>query len=93
MQHPGKHISPFVITFCVKPVVYLRKVLPLKLCSYLSFRFNYEPVQESLHYSHHEALSSHSSPFKSASRQPRDARSMPPTPLLTRNALSSTQLR
>ncbi|XP_008318724.1 FERM domain-containing protein 4B isoform X3 [Cynoglossus semilaevis] len=56
-------------------------------------RFNYEPVQESLHYSHHEALSSHSSPFKSASRQPRDARSMPPTPLLTRNALSSTQLR
>uniref|UniRef100_A0A672ID09 FERM domain containing 4Ba n=1 Tax=Salarias fasciatus TaxID=181472 RepID=A0A672ID09_SALFA len=32
-------------------------------------------------------------PFKPASRQPRDARSMPPTPLLTRNAYSSTQLR
>uniref|UniRef100_A0A8C9YBH8 FERM domain containing 4B n=1 Tax=Sander lucioperca TaxID=283035 RepID=A0A8C9YBH8_SANLU len=48
---------------------------------------------DSLHYSHRNALSSHSSPFKPASRQPRDARSMPPTPLLTRNAYSSTQLR
>lgn len=35
----------------------------------------------------------HGSPFRSVSRQPRDARSMPPTPLLTRNAYSSTQLR
>ncbi|XP_070758129.1 FERM domain-containing protein 4B isoform X4 [Enoplosus armatus] len=43
--------------------------------------------------SHRDALSSHRSPFKPASRQPRDARSMPPTPLLTRNAYSSTQLR
>uniref|UniRef100_UPI003AAF322E FERM domain-containing protein 4B isoform X2 n=1 Tax=Centroberyx gerrardi TaxID=166262 RepID=UPI003AAF322E len=43
--------------------------------------------------SHRNALSSHSSPYKPASRQPRDARSMPPTPLLTRNAYSSTQLR
>ncbi|KAK7916372.1 hypothetical protein WMY93_012133 [Mugilogobius chulae] len=34
-----------------------------------------------------------SSPYKQPSRQPRDARSMPPTPLLTRNAYSSTQLR
>ncbi|XP_040889696.1 FERM domain-containing protein 4B isoform X2 [Toxotes jaculatrix] len=56
-------------------------------------RLNYGQVQESLHYSHRDALSSHSSPFKPASRQPRDARSMPPTPLLTRNAYSSTQLR
>ncbi|XP_029287249.1 FERM domain-containing protein 4B isoform X4 [Cottoperca gobio] len=54
---------------------------------------NYGQVQESLHYNHRDALSSHSSPFKPASRQPRDARSMPPTPLLTRNAYSSTQLR
>ncbi|XP_047439151.1 FERM domain-containing protein 4B isoform X3 [Mugil cephalus] len=54
-------------------------------------RFDYD--QEPLHYSHRDALSSHSSPFKPASRQPRDARSMPPTPLLTRNAYSSTQLR
>ncbi|XP_033481349.2 FERM domain-containing protein 4B isoform X3 [Epinephelus lanceolatus] len=56
-------------------------------------RLNYGQVQESLHYGHRDALSSHSSPFKPASRQPRDARSMPPTPLLTRNAYSSTQLR
>ncbi|XP_063766832.1 FERM domain-containing protein 4B isoform X2 [Eleginops maclovinus] len=54
-------------------------------------RLNYG--QESVHHIHHDALSSHSSPFKPASRQPRDARSMPPTPLLTRNAYSSTQLR
>ncbi|KAM3621924.1 uncharacterized protein V6R79_017905 [Siganus canaliculatus] len=54
-------------------------------------RLNYG--QESLHYSHRDALSSCSSPFKAGSRQPRDARSMPPTPLLTRNAYSSTQLR
>ncbi|XP_031135797.1 FERM domain-containing protein 4B isoform X2 [Sander lucioperca] len=56
-------------------------------------RLYYGQVQDSLHYSHRNALSSHSSPFKPASRQPRDARSMPPTPLLTRNAYSSTQLR
>ncbi|XP_036955767.1 FERM domain-containing protein 4B isoform X7 [Acanthopagrus latus] len=56
-------------------------------------RLNYGHVQESLHCSHRDALSSHSSPFKPSSRQPRDARSMPPTPLLTRNAYSSTQLR
>ncbi|XP_070701253.1 FERM domain-containing protein 4B [Pempheris klunzingeri] len=56
-------------------------------------RLNYGHDPESLHYSHRDALSSHSSPFKAASRQPHDARSMPPTPLLTRNAYSSTQLR
>ncbi|KAM6980800.1 FERM domain-containing protein 4B [Aplochiton taeniatus] len=58
-----------------------------------SSRLNYDQVQESLHYTHYNALSSHSSPYKSDSRQPRDARSMPPTPLLTRNAYSSSQLR
>ncbi|XP_069570510.1 FERM domain-containing protein 4B isoform X2 [Brachyistius frenatus] len=56
-------------------------------------RLNYGQVQESLHYSNHDASSGYSSPFKPASRQPRDARSMPPTPLITRNAYSSTQLR
>ncbi|KAM6927632.1 FERM domain-containing protein 4B [Xenentodon cancila] len=56
-------------------------------------RLHYSQVQESLHYRQSDALSSCSSPFKPASRQPRDARSMPPTPLLTRNAYSSTQLR
>uniref|UniRef100_A0A3Q2XU77 FERM domain containing 4B n=1 Tax=Hippocampus comes TaxID=109280 RepID=A0A3Q2XU77_HIPCM len=48
---------------------------------------------DALRHSHHDALFSHSSPHKSVSRQPRDARSMPPTPLLTRNAYSSTQLK
>ncbi|XP_029907826.1 FERM domain-containing protein 4B isoform X1 [Myripristis murdjan] len=56
-------------------------------------RLNYGQVQESHHYNLRNALSSHSSPYKQGSRQPRDARSMPPTPLLTRNAYSSTQLR
>ncbi|XP_019735027.1 FERM domain-containing protein 4B isoform X1 [Hippocampus comes] len=56
-------------------------------------RLNYSPIQEALRHSHHDALFSHSSPHKSVSRQPRDARSMPPTPLLTRNAYSSTQLK
>ena len=64
-----------------------------KHCCYFCSRFIYGQVQEPLHYSHRDALSSHSSPFKPASRQPRDARSMPPTPLLTRNAYSSNQLR
>uniref|UniRef100_A0A8C7VQR7 FERM domain containing 4Ba n=1 Tax=Oncorhynchus mykiss TaxID=8022 RepID=A0A8C7VQR7_ONCMY len=50
-------------------------------------------VREPFHYNHADALSSHISPYKPASRQPRDARSMPPTPLLTRNAYSSTQIR
>ncbi|XP_041639425.1 FERM domain-containing protein 4B isoform X2 [Cheilinus undulatus] len=56
-------------------------------------RLYYNQVTESLHFSHRDAFSSNNSPFKPASRQPRDARSMPPTPILTRNAYSSTQLR
>ncbi|KAF3689466.1 FERM domain-containing protein 4B GRP1-binding protein GRSP1 [Channa argus] len=52
-------------------------------------RLNYGRLQDT----QHDALSSHSSPFKAASRQPRDARSMPPTPLLTRNPYCSSQLR
>ncbi|XP_061639483.1 FERM domain-containing protein 4B-like isoform X1 [Phyllopteryx taeniolatus] len=57
-------------------------------------RLNYSQIQDPLHYSHHDALLSQSnSPYKTASRQSCDARSMPPTPLLTRNAYSSTQLK
>ncbi|KAM4581652.1 FERM domain-containing protein 4B isoform 3-T3 [Fundulus diaphanus] len=52
-------------------------------------RLTYDQV----YYSHSDALSSYSSPLKQQSRQPCDARSMPPTPRLHRNALSSTQLR
>ncbi|XP_055077615.1 FERM domain-containing protein 4B isoform X2 [Periophthalmus magnuspinnatus] len=51
-------------------------------------RLNYG--QDPYYYTNCDALSS---PYKQPSRQPRDARSMPPTPLLTRNAYSSTQLR
>uniref|UniRef100_A0A3Q4I802 FERM domain containing 4Ba n=1 Tax=Neolamprologus brichardi TaxID=32507 RepID=A0A3Q4I802_NEOBR len=53
----------------------------------------FDQDQEAHHYSHNDTLSVYSSPCKAASRQPRDARSMPPTPLLTRNAYSSTQLQ
>ncbi|XP_029550482.1 FERM domain-containing protein 4B isoform X2 [Salmo trutta] len=56
-------------------------------------RLNDGEVREPFHYNHADALSSHISPYKPASRQPRDASSMPPTPLLTRNAYSSTQIR
>nr|XP_015202753.1 PREDICTED: FERM domain-containing protein 4B isoform X2 [Lepisosteus oculatus] len=57
-------------------------------------RLNYSDIiQDSLSYDHREALSTHSSPYKIPARQPRDARSMPPTPVMTRNAYSSSQLR
>ncbi|KAM9536439.1 FERM domain-containing protein 4B isoform 6-T6 [Salvelinus alpinus] len=47
-------------------------------------RLNYGEVQEPFHYNHRDALSSH---------KPASAHSMPPTPLLTRNAYSSIQFR
>ncbi|XP_058855771.1 FERM domain-containing protein 4B-like isoform X1 [Acipenser ruthenus] len=57
-------------------------------------RFNDgDNVQGTLQYNHREALSTHSSPYKTPARQPRDTRSMPPTPVMTRNAYSSSQLR
>uniref|UniRef100_A0A7N6FJ35 FERM domain-containing protein n=1 Tax=Anabas testudineus TaxID=64144 RepID=A0A7N6FJ35_ANATE len=40
-----------------------------------------------------EDSSNHSSPYKTLPRPPRDPRSMPPTPVMTRNAYSSSQLR
>uniref|UniRef100_A0A3Q2ZBS9 FERM domain containing 4B n=1 Tax=Hippocampus comes TaxID=109280 RepID=A0A3Q2ZBS9_HIPCM len=40
-----------------------------------------------------ETSSTHSSPYKTLPRAPRDPRSMPPTPAMTRNAYSSSQLR
>ncbi|XP_077385833.1 FERM domain-containing protein 4B-like isoform X2 [Festucalex cinctus] len=56
-------------------------------------RLIYSQIQEPRHQSHNDALLSPNSAYKSASRHPRDSRSMPPTPLLTRNAYSSTQLK
>uniref|UniRef100_A0A8C9S5A1 FERM domain containing 4B n=1 Tax=Scleropages formosus TaxID=113540 RepID=A0A8C9S5A1_SCLFO len=52
----------------------------------------YSDIQDS-YYNYRETLSTHSSPCKPTSRQPRDARSVPQTPVMTRNAYSSTQLR
>uniref|UniRef100_A0A6Q2Z6K2 FERM domain-containing protein n=1 Tax=Esox lucius TaxID=8010 RepID=A0A6Q2Z6K2_ESOLU len=69
------------------------EVTSVKSIVLLHSRLNNGEVQESFQYSHSDALSSHSSPYQPASRQPRDSRSMPPTPLLARNAYSSTQLR
>uniref|UniRef100_A0AAY4EB61 FERM domain-containing protein n=1 Tax=Denticeps clupeoides TaxID=299321 RepID=A0AAY4EB61_9TELE len=40
-----------------------------------------------------EVSSTHSSPYKTLPRHPRDARSVPQTPVMTRNAYSSSQLR
>lgn len=40
-----------------------------------------------------EGSSTHSSPYKTLPRPPRDPRSMPATPVMTRNAYSSSQLR
>ncbi|XP_035501284.1 FERM domain-containing protein 4B isoform X2 [Scophthalmus maximus] len=51
--------------------------------------------QEGSHYYHNprEVSSTNSSPYKTLPRPPRDPRSMPPTPVMTRNAYSSSQLR
>ncbi|XP_054640750.1 FERM domain-containing protein 4B isoform X2 [Dunckerocampus dactyliophorus] len=51
--------------------------------------------QEASQYYHNprEVSSTHSSPYKTLPRPPRDPRSMPPTPIMTRNAYSSSQLR
>uniref|UniRef100_A0A8B9H2E3 FERM domain containing 4Ba n=1 Tax=Astyanax mexicanus TaxID=7994 RepID=A0A8B9H2E3_ASTMX len=65
----------------------------VKQCFNLYFRSNYAEVQDPYPYLHRDALSTHSSPYYPASKQPRDSRSMPPTPQLTRNAFSSIQLR
>ncbi|XP_051562284.1 FERM domain-containing protein 4B-like isoform X2 [Myxocyprinus asiaticus] len=55
-------------------------------------RLNYGEVQETLAYTHGDALSIHSSPYRPPTRQPRDSQSMPHTPQLPRNAYSSVQL-
>uniref|UniRef100_A0A3Q1BY41 FERM domain-containing protein n=1 Tax=Amphiprion ocellaris TaxID=80972 RepID=A0A3Q1BY41_AMPOC len=91
LEEIEKEINAYRIKKGKKPTQ--RASLILAGSSHLCSRLNYGEVQESFHYNHSDALSSYRSPFKAASRQPRDARSMPPTPLLTRNAYSSTQLR
>ncbi|XP_067854986.1 FERM domain-containing protein 4B-like isoform X2 [Heptranchias perlo] len=49
-------------------------------------------LQDILH-SHRELSSTHSSPYRTQGRQCHGGRSMPATPVLTRNAYSSSQLR
>ncbi|XP_068561320.1 FERM domain-containing protein 4B-like isoform X2 [Cebidichthys violaceus] len=51
--------------------------------------------QDTSHYCQNprEVSSTHSSPYKTLPRPPRDPHSMPPTPIMTRNAYSSSQLR
>lgn len=58
------------------------------------YRLAFESQEAPQYYQNpREASSSHSSPFKTLPRPPRDPRSMPPTPVMTRNAYSSSQLR
>ncbi|XP_063071353.1 FERM domain-containing protein 4B isoform X2 [Engraulis encrasicolus] len=57
-------------------------------------RLPYGEGQDAFQHGAREVVSSHSSPYRSGpgARPGRDTRSMPPTPVLTRNAYSSTQL-
>lgn len=58
------------------------------------FRLAFESPDASHFYQNpREVSSTHSSPYKTLPRPPRDPRSMPPTPVMTRNAYSSSQLR
>ncbi|KAL2091499.1 hypothetical protein ACEWY4_013762 [Coilia grayii] len=52
----------------------------------------YGEAQDLFHHAPRDVVSGHSSPYRPGARPPRDTRSMPPTPVLTRNAYSSTQL-
>ncbi|KAM3872629.1 FERM domain-containing protein 4B [Diretmus argenteus] len=57
-------------------------------------RLAFEGPEPSHYYqSAREVSSTNSSPYKTLPRPPRDPRSMPPTPVMTRNAYSSSQLR
>uniref|UniRef100_A0A672J5A8 FERM domain containing 4Bb n=1 Tax=Salarias fasciatus TaxID=181472 RepID=A0A672J5A8_SALFA len=61
----------------------------------LGAEYDGAPSRENHHNKNHsrEVSSTHSSPYKTLPRPPRDPRSMPPTPAMTRNAYSSSQLR
>ncbi|XP_035596279.1 FERM domain-containing protein 4B-like isoform X1 [Oncorhynchus keta] len=56
-------------------------------------RLAFDGQDASHHYHSREVSSAHSSPYKTLPRPSRDARSMPSTPVMTRNAYSSSQLR
>ncbi|XP_031421980.1 FERM domain-containing protein 4B isoform X2 [Clupea harengus] len=56
-------------------------------------RLDYDLQDTGHYYGSREVSSTHSSPYKTMPRHLRDARSMPQTPVMTRNAYSSSQLR
>ncbi|XP_062396125.1 FERM domain-containing protein 4B [Sardina pilchardus] len=56
-------------------------------------RLAYELQEAGHYYGQRDVSSTHSSPYKTVPRHPRDARSIPLTPAMTRNAYSSSQLR
>lgn len=58
------------------------------------FRLAFEnPEASNYHQNPREVSSTHSSPYKTLPRPPREPHSMPPTPVMTRNAYSSSHLR
>uniref|UniRef100_A0A669E7P4 FERM domain containing 4B n=1 Tax=Oreochromis niloticus TaxID=8128 RepID=A0A669E7P4_ORENI len=59
----------------------------------LGAEFDLERQASNYYQNPREVSSTHSSPYKTLPRPPRDPRSMPPTPVMTRNAYSSSQLR
>lgn len=81
--HSFLHISSPFIFFFLDPLL-----MPHP------FRLAFEGQETSHYYQNPKEVSStHSSPYKTLPRPPRDPRSMPPTPVMTRNAYSSSQLR
>uniref|UniRef100_A0A6Q2Z827 FERM domain-containing protein n=1 Tax=Esox lucius TaxID=8010 RepID=A0A6Q2Z827_ESOLU len=56
-------------------------------------RLEFNSQDASHHYHPREVSSAHSSPYKTLPRPPRDPCGMPRTPVMTRNAYSSSQLR
>uniref|UniRef100_A0A4W5L5R7 FERM domain containing 4B n=1 Tax=Hucho hucho TaxID=62062 RepID=A0A4W5L5R7_9TELE len=56
-------------------------------------RLAFDGQDASHHYHPREVSSAHSVPYKTLPRPPRDPHSMPSTPVMTRNAYSSSQLR
>lgn len=90
------HAEPTVfIVSCLQPRSFPRSFFfknPLLILH--PFRLAFEGQEASSYYQNpREVSSTHSSPYKTLPRPPRDPRSMPPTPVMTRNAYSSSQLR
>lgn len=60
----------------------------------IAFRLAFEnPEASNYHQNPREVSSTRSSPYKTLPRPPREPHSMPPTPVMTRNAYSSSHLR